>query len=281
MAKNSKKIKRNRMKYRRQSRKQYGGEILTKEQIEEKINKYNKLLYSHQTDPDDREKYKDEFKQFYSNYNKTIEQNNDSSIKEFQKTVEDLNKKYDENVLPVAVAVPDDVHGAMIVSNSNPISNSIGNPKDVASAPNGPIDASDVEQENSQTISPDRLKKLVTQSFEQTQLYLKLTKAVISENLKQNDNKNTDELKGLQEKIDAAIKALEISKETAEKLNINPEIYNDKNISGIIEILLALIGMGVISAGILGGKNKKKTKGYRKHRNYKKGKRQTAKRHRK
>jgi hypothetical protein len=122
------------------------------------------------------------------------------------------------------------------------------------------------------TIDKTKLKELVNKSYVQTMLYLKLARNIISANLKEtSDDQN---LLNLQTKINNAITDLTITQDEASALNIDTSAVDDGKVNGIVDIMLSLIGMGIISAGLAGGL---KTKKYRKGRKYNKKKRQTLK----
>ena len=114
-------------------------------------------------------------------------------------------------------------------------------------------------------ISPENLKKVLTDSYSQIIQYLYLTKKLLE--------KNPNEK--LQKKIDAALKALEITDGDQTDLGIDVgKITNltEAKVSTIAEILFSLLGMGVITTTLGGRKTRKRGKGGKRRR------RQSAKR---
>ena len=115
------------------------------------------------------------------------------------------------------------------------------------------------------SLSEDQLKQLISDCYVQIIQYLKLTKIFLKD--KPDDPLN--------KKIEAALTALNLTSEDIEKTGIDGEAVkkvSEKNMSGLVEILSSLVGMGVISATLGGRKTRRRGK-HGKH-----GRRQSAKR---
>ena len=134
------------------------------------------------------------------------------------------------------------------------------------------VNAVEVKPYEEMPIDEAKLKELINKSYVQSILYLKLAKEIIKANLVKNPEDTN--LINLQTKMDKAIADLTVSEEEASALNIDTSAVSNDKVNGIVEIMLSLIGMGIISATALGGR---KTKKYRKGRKYNKRKRQTLK----
>jgi hypothetical protein len=197
-------------------------------------------------------------------------ENLDTEFKTLSNAVENLDTEFKtlSNADPYALASapPQPIPGKVI--------GIVSGPQDVK-ADAVPVTAVDVNAEPYEEVPIDeaKLKELINKSYVQSILYLKLAKEIIKANLVKNpEDKN---LINLQTKMDKAIADLTVSEEEASALNIDTSAVSNDKVNGIVEIMLSLIGMGIISATALGGR---KTKKYRKGRKYNKRKRQTFKR---